>query len=101
MRVVKIVGKRASVCGYGKNCTLTLSWFPCSCVRYEKHIIVGAKRFRCAEVLFELPEGNIITVGAKRFRCAGCGHFTELRRAKALALWPSRQVRALRIWKNE
>ena len=56
MRAVKIVGKRASVCGYGKNCTPTLSWFRCSRVRYQKHITVGAKRFRCAEVLFQ-PKG--------------------------------------------
>ena len=37
----------------------------------EKIITVGAKCFRCAEVLFQLPDGNIIIVGAKRFRCLG------------------------------
>ena len=41
----------------------------------EKIIAVGAKCFRCAEVLFqtktyELPDENIFTVCAKRFRCA-------------------------------
>ena len=34
---------------------------------------VGAKRFHCAEVLFqsktyELPDGTVVTVGSKRFR---------------------------------
>ena len=52
MRVVMIAGMRTSVCRYGKNCTLTLSWFRCSWVRCQKHINVGTKRFRCAEVLF-------------------------------------------------
>ena len=37
----------------------------------EKIFTVGAKCFRCAEVLFQLPDGNIIIVGAKRFRCLG------------------------------
>ena len=75
MRDVTIVRKRASVCGYGKDCTLTLCWFWCSCVRCQKHITAAAKRFRCAEVLFhpktyELPVGYNTTVGAKRFRFA-------------------------------
>ena len=29
---------------------------------------VGVKRFRCVEVLFEPPDGNIVTVGAKCLR---------------------------------
>ena len=38
-------------------------------------ITIGARRFRCAVVLFhpksyDHPDGNIITVGTKRFRCA-------------------------------
>ena len=51
VRVVMIAGMRTSVCRYGKNCTLTLSWYRCSWVRCQKHVTVGAKRLRCAEVL--------------------------------------------------
>ena len=58
----------ARVC---KDCTLTLCWFRCSCVRC--HTTVGANCFRYPEELlftvnYVLPDGKIITVGAKRFR---------------------------------
>ena len=54
-------------------------------------LIVGAKRFRCAEVLFlpktyELPGGNILTVDAKRFRVRKCYFINRFRCAAILFL---------------
>ena len=70
-----IVGKCASVCGYGEVCAFA----PCGSgprMFTDRNIItVVAKHFRCAEVLsqhrnYELPYGHIITVSVKRFRRA-------------------------------
>ena len=51
----------------GKVCTLTLRWFWCSCVRCQKHVTVGAKRFRCAAVSFQ-PK-NYELPGRKHHHC--------------------------------
>ena len=41
--VVMIVGKRDSVCRYGKDRSFALRWFWCSCIRGREHIYVGRK----------------------------------------------------------
>ena len=72
---IMIVGRCASVCGYGEVCAFAPRGSGPRVFIAKNIITVVAKHFRCAEVLsqqrnYEFPYGHNITVSVKRLRRA-------------------------------